>query len=197
MNTYLIKKTTAKFAEDINWKQIETMQLTANCGDGSALYKTRCYLAYNDRGIFYRFEVEDDKINCTMTEYNAPIYNEETVELFIQPTQDKTHYMEFEWNGIGGVFCAEVINDLKGHTSLDFTPKNILDSKIYATEYGWIVQGMLPAELFKAQFGGEWRFNAYRIKRDKDKNAILLSYNNTIIDYYHLPDKFAFLKFEK
>ena len=77
-----------------------------------------------------------------MRKYNAPIYNEETVELFIQPTQDKTHYIEFEWNGIGGVFCAQVTNDLKGSTSLDFMQKNIIDSKIYATEYGWIVQGI-------------------------------------------------------
>ena len=67
MNTYLIKKTTAQFAEDINWKQTDIMWLTANCGDGSALYKTKCCLAYNDKGIFYRFEVEDDKINCVVT----------------------------------------------------------------------------------------------------------------------------------
>ncbi len=197
MNTYLIKKTTAQFAEDINWKQTDIMWLTANCGDGSALYKTKCCLAYNDKGIFYRFEVEDDKINCTMRKYNAPIYNEETVELFIQPTQDKTHYMEFEWNGIGGVFCAQVTNDLKGSTSLDFMQKNIIDSKIYATEYGWIVQGMLPAKLFNAKFEGEWKFNAYRIKKDKNDEQILLSYSNTIVPNYHIPDKFAVLKFEK
>lgn len=195
MKNYCVKKTTALFAEDINWKQIEGMDLTSNCGDGKVPYKTKCYLAWNNAGIFYRFEVEDDKINCTMTDYNSPIYNEETVELFIQPTEDKTHYMEFEWNAIGGVFCAEV-NNINGKCELDFVKENIIDSKVYASSFGWIVQGMLPAKLFKAQFGGEWKFNSYRIKLAQDKSQILLSYSNTIKDNYHIPDKFATLKFE-
>ena len=195
MNTYLIKKTTALFAEDVNWKQAGAMSLTLNSGDGSVPYQTKCYLTYNEKGIFFRFEVSDDKINCTMTEYNSPIYNEETVELFMQSTQDKTQYMEFEWNGIGGVFCAKVKNFLNGKTALDFVAKNIIDSKIYATEYGWIVQGLLPAELFVGKMQGEWRFNSYRIKRKADGAQILLSYNNTIEDNYHLPDRCAILKF--
>lgn len=197
MSKYIIKKTTAHFAEDINWKQVDCMLLTSNNGDGSVPYATKCYLAYNEKGIFFRFEIEDDKINCTMKEYNSPIYDEETVELFIQPTQDKTHYMEFEWNGIGGVFCAEVYNNLQGSTSLTFTKENIIDSKIYGTEYGWIVQGMLPSKLFNGRMTGDWKFNAYRIKRRTDKSAILLSYNNTIEDNYHIPDRFATLVFEK
>lgn len=197
MKNYKIKKTTAHFAEDINWKQIEGMPLTSNNGDGSTPYQTTCYLAYNEQGIFYRFEVQDDKVNCTMRAYNAPIYDEETVELFIQPTEDKTHYMEFEWNGIGGVFCAEVNNLLNGTLLLDYVKDNIIDSKIYAAEYGWVVQGLMPSELFKGKFESKWRFNAYRIKRRADKSQILLSYNNTIEDSYHIPDKFAVLEFEK
>ncbi len=198
MKSYFVKKTTAIFAEDVNWKQIESLELTSNNGDGSAILWTKCYLAYNKKGIFFRFEIEDDKINCVMKEYNSAIYNEETVELFIQPTQDKTQYMEFEWNGIGGVFCAKVNNNLKGQTTLDFTQENIIDSKIYATEYGWIVQGLLPAKLFFGEkLEGNWHFNAYRIKRAADKSQILLSYNNTIAENFHLPDKFAVMEFEK
>lgn len=196
MNTYLIKKTTALFAEDIDWNRIDGMALTVNSGKGNTPYKTNCYLCYSDKGIFFRFEVEDDKINCTMREYNSPIYNEEVVELFLQPTDDKTHYMEFEWNGIGGVFSAEVNNFLNGTLSLDFTKENIIDSKIYAMQTGWIVQGLLPATLFKGKMEGEWKFNAYRIKLDKNKSQILLSYNNTLADNFHIPDKFAILKFE-
>ncbi|MDE6967287.1 MAG: carbohydrate-binding family 9-like protein [Clostridia bacterium] len=195
MNTYLIKKTTALFAEDVNWKQTDKIYLTSNKGDGNTKVQTKCYLAYNEKGIFFRFEVEDDKINCTMKGYNEPIYDEETVELFIQPTPDKSHYMEFEWNGIGGVFCAEIENDLKGKTKLTFVPENIIDSKVYVEEYGWVVQGMLPAELFGSELTDEWKFNAYRIKLAGD-SQVLYSYNNTIEHNFHIPDKFAVLKFE-
>lgn len=196
MKSYSIKKTTALFAEDVNWKQIQPMVLTSNRGDGSEPYRTRCLLAWSELGIFYRFEVEDDKINCTMKEYNSPIYNEETVELFVQSTDDKTKYMEFEWNGIGGVFCALVNNYLNGTLELEFTKENIIDSKVYAASYGWVVQGLLPRQLFAGEMQGEWKFNAYRIKLAEDKSQILLSYNNTIADNYHIPDKFATLKFE-
>lgn len=197
MNNYIIKKTAQKFAEDIDWKKVEPIALTMNDGKSKTDYATTCYLMYSDEGIFFRFEVGDDHINCTMRGYNMPIYEEETVELFIQPTADPTHYMEFEWNGIGGVFCAEVTNDLKGTTTLRFEPENILDSKIYAIPSGWAVQGFLPKKLFAAPFEGAWRFNAYRIKRRQDKSMILLSYNNTLIDYFHQPDMFAQLTFEE
>lgn len=193
---YEIVKTSAKFADSVKWNGILPMVLTANDGSGEAQFKTICKMAYNEDGIFFRFEAEDDKIQCTMTEYNAPIYDEEPVEIFLQPDKDDlTHYTEFEWNAIGGVFAAKVTNDLKGKTSLDFYKQNIIDSKIFAMENGWKIQGFLPKELFDKELVGEWKFNAYRIKRRKDNSMILMSYSNTIAENFHIPAKFATLKF--
>lgn len=192
---YEIVKTDAKYSDNVNWKKILPISLTKNDASGKIPYKTFCYLAYNDKGIFFRIESEDDKINCTMTGYNEPIYDEEVVELFFQSTDDKTHYMEFEWNAIGGVFSAEIYNDLKGNTTIDFTKENIIDSKVFAMPNGWRVQGFLPKELFKGELSGEWMFNAYRIKKDADNSQILMSYSNTIEDAFHRPFKFAKLKF--
>ena len=192
---YEIVKTTAKQPIDVNWSQISELALVSNDGKSEVEYKTTCRMCYNTNGILFKFDVEDDKINCVMTGYNEPIYDEETVEFFIQPTSDMRKYVELEWNGIGGVFLANIDNDLNGTAAINFVEKNIVQSDIYGEDKGWSVLGFMPKSLFDAEMTGEWKFNAYRIKRRADDSMILLAYAPTLEETFHKPDKFAVLKF--
>ena len=193
--TYEIVKTTAILPVDVDWNSIKAFSLISNDGVSEALYKTQCRMCYNENGILLKYEVHDDKINCAMTNYNDPIYDEETVELFIQPTDDMHSYLEVEWNGIGGVFLSNIDNDLKGTTKTLFVDDNIVKSDIYGEDFGWSVLGFLPKSLFSAPMMGEWRFNGYRIKRKPDNSMYLYAFSPTIEERFHIPEKFAVLKF--
>lgn len=197
MIEYIINKVPAKKAKDIDWSLIPQITLSDNATAASAEYPAYANLVYNDDAMLFRFVVYDDKVNCSMTGYNMPIYEEETVEFFFSSGGDLSKYLELEWNGIGGVFCANVINDMVGGTELEYFKDNIITDEILCKGDHWIVQGEIPKELFEGKFDGEWRFNAYRIKRRADNSMILEAYSPTFEDAFHRPLKFAKLKFNK
>lgn len=194
---YKVKKTNEVLLQNVNFSEVEPTYLVSNDNESEVLYKTAFRLLYNDEGIFFKFDVEDDYINCTMSGYNEPIYDEETVELFISSTGQLTNYLELEWNAIGGVFCANVENDLCGHTKLNFVKENILKTEIFAEKFGYSIRGFIPKSLFtNDKLVGEWKFNAYRIKRDEKKDMLLYAYSPTIEPNFHKPSMFATLIFE-
>lgn len=189
---------TAKFVSgNIDWNSIEPMVLLHNLDGKKAKFLTIAKLAYNNDGLLYKFECQEDKINCTMTGYNEPIYNEETVEFFLATTNDKKRYLELEWNGIGGVFCANINNDLNGSTTIDFIDHNIISSKWNKTADGWSVEGAVPKSLFEGKMGDSWIFNAYRIKRNPDNSMYQMAFSPTLEPAFHRPNYFVKLIFSK
>lgn len=194
---YNVKKTDAKSFREVDWSKVDRLELSANDGVSETNYPTACQLCYNELGMFFNYMVTDDHVNCTMTGYNEHIWEEETVELFLQSLDTPKRYLELEWNGIGAVFCANIDNDLAGTADIDWIDENIMESEVFAEDYGWSVRGFIPRALFEGEFGGEWKFNAYRIKRRADKSMMLFAYRPMIDDYFHDPLKFATMTFEE
>ena len=189
---YNINKVTSSC---VDWNCFEKACLVSNNGVDKSQFDTSFWLGYDENGIYFKYECQDDEIKCKMSGYNEPIYDEETVEFFMCSGGDIKHYLELEWNAVGGVFCAKIFNDLNGNAEISFVEENIIKSEVVMTESGWIVTGFLPKELFDSSLEGEWTFNGYRIKRDENDDMILMAYSPTIIDNFHKPNKFAKMKF--
>lgn len=194
---YEIEKISEKNYKNVDFSKLKNAGLVNNNGDGSVPYQTLFWLAYNDDGIIFQFECEDDCPKCTMTEYNEPIWEEETVEFFMATDNDLHNYLELEWNALNTTFCANIYNDLVGNTTIDYVKENIIESNVEQTKSGWIVKGFIPKELFKGEMTGEWRFNAYRIKRREDNSMILMAYSPTLVEAFHIPNMFGKLIFKK
>lgn len=192
---YDIIRVNASRVQDVNFDDIEGIKLVDNSDGAAAAYDTIAKLAYNDEGIFFQFECQDDKINATMCGYNEPIYDEETVEFFISSGGDISQYLELEWNAIGGVFCANIDNDMKGSAKINFVKDNIIQSAVMHNGTNWSVIGFLPKSLFDGELAGEWRFNAFRIKRREDNSMVLMAYSPTFVENFHKPISFARLIF--
>lgn len=58
--------------------------------------------------LYVGFGVEDDAVWATMTEHDASLYQEEVVEVFVDPDGDGFYYYEFEWNCLGTQFDVKV-----------------------------------------------------------------------------------------
>lgn len=192
---YDIIRVNATKLQDVDFDAIEGMSLVDNSDGAKAAYDTIAKLAYNDEGIFFQFECQDDRINATMCGYNEPIYDEETVEFFISSGGDISQYLELEWNAIGGVFCANIDNDMQGTAKINFVKDNIIQSAVIADGANWRVIGFLPKSLFDSELTGEWRFNAFRIKRREDNSMVLMAYSPTFVENFHKPISFARLIF--
>ena len=199
-----MKKYIAKCVEDIDvtkvdaaWDGIEGGVLLDNANAGVAEHRTEFKLAYNKAGdVYFLYDMDDEHPNCTMAGYNNPIYDEETVEFFFATESNLRDYLELEWNIIGGVFAANIDNDLEGHTVLHFIEDNPVISHVIPREGGYYIVGKIKAEAFKGKAEGTWLFNAYRIKRREDNSMILSAYSPTFIEQFHRPNYFVQLEFE-
>lgn len=181
---------------DDKWQNIQEESLVDNTDGGKSGFKTTFRLCYTDNALYFMFDVDDINPKSTMTGYNEPIYDEEAVEFFFASTCDKRDYLELEFNHIGGVFAANIDNDLKGHTHINFIKNNPVVSNIILKDNGFYVVGRVGRNTFKGDFD-KWLFNAYRIKRDENNGMILSAFSPTYQDNFHKPDYFAELTFVK
>lgn len=195
--SYSIKKVNVEKYSNVEWDCIPMASLVANDGE-TPKYQTDFQICRNADKLMFRFTCEEDTVRATMTEFNAPIYDEETVELFLSSEGDLSNYLEVEVNALGAVFLANVHNDLNGNTKLDYVQENCVNAVIEKDEYSadWTAYGELPSKLFKGSFDGVWSFNAYRIKRTPDGAMVLMAFSPTFEDNFHKPQYFDNLVFE-
>lgn len=80
--------------------------------DGDApTWPTRVEVTWNTSGLGVRFECRDDLAWATFTERDAPLWQEEVVEVFLAPgLDDPLDYLEIEVNPLGALFDARVSN---------------------------------------------------------------------------------------
>ena len=86
---------------------------------GAVLWQTRVLLSRDETYLRVRFECRDDCRWATHTERNAPLWQEEVVEVFIAPgTETPRRYFEFEVNPLGALFEAVVHNPESDRSTL-------------------------------------------------------------------------------
>ena len=148
---------------------------------GEAPYATRFSAAWSPTALFLRFDASDERPWHTMTSKDEHIWNEEVVEIFLDPAGSGLGYAELEINPVN-VVCDLVVR----------TPWPKVDSDpawdLYGLQTacvpwrgegsgpdGWSALAVVPWPAFASlpskaphlppQAGDEWRFNVYRIKR--------------------------------
>lgn len=143
-------------------------------GDGSAPRLDSHVSAYHDgERLFVVFSVRDDHLVATYLEHDAPLWEEDVVEIFLAPASLE-RYFEIEVNPLGTTFDALVDSpDLDRATmSVDRAWScDGLRAAIRRTTVGGIVRVdtvvMIPAASIGASCasGSRWRANFYRIDR--------------------------------
>jgi hypothetical protein len=111
---------------------------------------------------------------------DEPLYNEEVVEVFIDPSGDKDNYLELEVNPLGALWDGYILNrgqtitgilawnsfEIKWAVFVEGTVNNPADK-----DTGWSVELALPLkDIYNAlhnppRDGDLWRLNLYRIDR--------------------------------
>ena len=69
----------------------------------------QCKMLYDDSSLYGIFLVQDRYVRCVHTGFQAPVYEDSCVELFVQPQPDKG-YFNFEFN-CGGALLASYVTD--------------------------------------------------------------------------------------
>lgn len=175
-------------------------------GDGSRPRLESEVAAYHDgRRLLVVFSVRDDHLVATHLEHDAPLWEEDVVEVFVAP-ESLERYFEIEVNPLGTTFDAVVESPKLERASMTVDRAwscEGLRTAIRRTTIHGVVRVetviMIPAGALGASCdrGARWRANFYRIDRspDGDEFSAWRPTGRTPPDF-HVPRSFGTLVFE-
>ena len=196
-------------AADQAWSQ------SSSIGWGPDRYLTTFRALWNASGLYVRFDARDETPWFTHTERDAKLWEEEVVEIFLDPAGDGRDYAEVE------ISPANVVCDLIVRTpwpSLASDPAwnwDGLESRVASTHSDgatmWTAVAVLPwsgarglsaaaARCVPPAPGDRWRFNVFRIKRphgpaEPERDAVYAAWSVPEGPSFHVPARFRHLVF--
>ncbi len=182
---------------------------------GPAAYRTTFSAGWHDEALSFRFECHDEAPWHTMTRRDDRIWEEEVVELFVDPAGAGHHYAEIE------ISPANVVCDVRIPSPWPSLESDVgwnaagLETRVAPWPGphpgGWTAVGRLPwrglatlsaeaAARIPPRPGDEWRFNVFRIKRPggpaaPEAEAVYAAWSVPDAPSFHLPAAFQPLVF--
>ncbi|MFA0750207.1 MAG: hypothetical protein SLRJCFUN_000610 [Candidatus Fervidibacter sp.] len=176
---------------------------------------TTAKLLWDDKNLYIAFDCADTDIWATKKQRDDFLWEEEVVEVFIDPDGDGRNYYEFQVNPLGtqiDLLIPDAIEGVKdAKRNAQWNCKGWRSAvKVRGTvnqhddtDEGWTVEMAIPlTELvppsspFFPRLGVVWRLNLYRIDRPKGQEKDpLLSAWSPCQRWFHEPEHFGRVKF--
>jgi hypothetical protein len=160
------------------WAKADWLPLNSLEGGG---FSTRAKLLWSAKGLYAFFDCADDRLRCTLEEDFADLYEEDVVEIFVQPDPKRLTYFEYEVSPLGYELPLMINHDGKkffgwlpwkyrGKRACRFATKVRGGAKKPGAKVtGWSVELFIPFALLRGlgnvppKRGTRWRANLFRI----------------------------------
>jgi hypothetical protein len=198
----------AEALERMGWDELPLFASLVRSADGGAAEQpTRLRAAWDLEALYLRFECEDRDAWGTWQRRDDPLYEEEVVEVFLEPGErEPASYFELEVSPLGVLFDARIHNptsrraEMVIETAWDCPGLRWQAGRGAARQDWWAALAIPWAALAPAtaEVGPPlvWRANFYRIERPRDRAAPELSAwsptMNQPVDF-HRPARFGML----
>ena len=174
-------------ADEAEWNKAEWTANFSDISDGEgkpATYATRSKLLWDDTYVYLYVECEEPNVWATLKEHDSSIFQENALEVFIDPDDDNRNYIEFQINAQNTVW--DLIMDLPyrngGRSLSDWDIKGLqkavhIDGTLNNpgdTDRGWSVELAFPIRAIMGGRrgaitpGGYWRMNISRVQRETE-----------------------------
>ncbi|KRE70063.1 carbohydrate-binding family 9-like protein [Paenibacillus sp. Soil750] len=187
----------------VKWEDVQVGYLRDVVSADVPRLETRFRACWTAESLYIRYECEDDHVVTTMTRRDDPLYEEDVVEVFLDPFGGGTTYYEFEVSPRGVLFDALIHNKLDGNKDVDtsWIAKGFQAEVTPSNDDGWLVYDVrIPfADLDGAgvpHSGVVWHWNVFRIDDDRDGVRHYSAWSPTGIVNFHVPQQFGELVFE-
>jgi hypothetical protein len=184
---------------------------------GPDRYRTTFRALAAPRALLVRFDCRDERPWSVRSQRDAELWNEEVVEIFLDPCGSGRDYAEIEINP-ANVVCDLRIREtrpgLVGEIDWDF-PGLVTRVRPWRAAGGgpdgWMALASFPWDGFRAlspqasacvppASGATWRFNVFRIKRphgagDPERDAVYAAWSVPDGPSFHVPDAFGTMVF--
>ena len=160
---------------------------------------TRVHVVHDGEVLYVRFECEDRDAWSTHLQRDAPLWEEEVVEVFLAPGEaDPAAYVEIEVNPGGAIFDARVANPDGRRDTLELDSRwdaPGLGVRVTRPETGiWRAEIALPwRDLDAVPLPPIWRANFFRIDRPRGEPPEFTCWSPTLTDPpdFHMPARFG------
>jgi hypothetical protein len=182
---------------------------------------TEVRMLWDDEALYLLFELVDPDVWSTFTNRDDQIWQQEVVEIFIDPDGDGVDYAEIEVNPLGTLFDLILSRPWAdgGQGFAGWDPDVTHAVGIAGTvnddtdeDEGWVVEIALPWTALAEgprdvlngvaappQVGDEWRVNLYRFERPRADGEVTEAQANAWspvgVNDFHRPDRFGRLRF--
>ena len=159
--------------DDASWSQVRPLVLLRAEDGGVPSQATEVRLAHDASALFLRFDCDDGDVWATYTRRDAPLWEEEVVEVFIAPGDaDPAAYVEIEVNPLGAVFDARVTNPHgrrdSMHCDTSWNAPGLVVAVDRSSAPAWRVDMAIRwADLCAGNPPRSWRANFFRIDRPR------------------------------
>lgn len=159
---------------------------------------TSVRLAWDAEELRVLFHASDTAVWATLTERDAPLYEEEVVEVFLDPAGDLEGYFEIEVNPLNAVLDLVLRRNRSGYTK-DFAWRcDGLRTAVTKTDTAWTAELAIPFLSLAAappRAGDCWRANFCRIDRPPGVPRELTAWSPMGRGSFHTPERFGILEF--
>lgn len=180
------------------WRDIAPVFLKNTVTGGQPAQATWFKIAWTGYELRVLFHAEDTDAWATHTAHDAPLYEEEVVEIFLDPVGDLESYFEIEVNPLNAV-CDLVLRRVRNGWRKDFGWHcEGLKTTVTKNETAWTTEIAIPFGSLGPGLpaaGKPWRANFYRIDRPKNSPWELSAWSPTGQPLFHVREKFGFLEF--
>jgi hypothetical protein len=196
-------------ADDARWSAAAAIEW------GDAPYRTRFRALWSPAALHIRFDAADLNPWSTKTDRDDRLWEEEVVEIFLDPARRGRDYAELEISP-ANVVCdlvvrspwPRLVSDPAWHfDGLETAVVSWRDPD--AGPAGWTALARIPWGAFRSIAPGVrippepdevWRFNVYRIKRPSGPerpmdDVRLMAWSPTGGPSFHVPERFGEMKF--
>lgn len=173
------------------------LSLVENVGGGAPRQATNVTVARDAERLHVRFECEDSRPWATITRRDGPLYQEEVVEVFLDPFGDMECYFEIEVNPLNTVLDLMLRRIGKGwRKELEWRCEG-LETSTAMTPRGWTASMAIPFTALVAEppaSGTVWRANFLRIDRPEGCPRELSAWSPTFRNGFHEVERFGMLE---
>jgi hypothetical protein len=175
-----------------------TLSLVENVSGGAPHQATKVTVSRDERHLWILFECVDARPWATITRRDGPLYQEEVVEIFLDPFGDLECYFEIEVNPLNTVLDLMLRRVGKGWRKELAWECEGLDTAVSTTAGGWTASLAIPFLALVPEapgVGSVWRANFLRIDRPAGVPRELSAWSPTGRNTFHEPERFGYLEF--
>ena len=182
------------------WAGLPALELRETITGATPQQRTSLKLGWTPDELRVLFHCTDSHPWATLTERDAPLYEEEVVEVFLDPIGDLASYSEIEVNPLNAVLDLVLRRNRSGYVK-DFAWQcDHLRTAVRATPTSWTAELAIPFHSLVAeppQPHAQWRANFFRIDRPVEKPRELSAWSPTRLGTFHVPERFGVIEFRE